>query len=306
MARILKQPSKTKIYALYIFIWLVGIYSVFVSLRALRQSIVLDSLDRVNVVYYGKDVELISFGIKDDVNYIVSFSHNDNVSVPGGYGRYNVGALGKLAQIEKDQPLIGRTFSSMISAHVDYYVMPKKPDVYDGEGTDDPMFEPRQLISQLFSSSYATNAHFFDKLYLSYLLSKHRQKDFAPLRSISEITVGKEANFSERRFLKKYKGFFYHQSLREEGKQVKVLYDSYSSAVTLSRVIEGQGIRIADLSESDDSRLVMGCRVTYADDGSSKTLHYLQRTFGCAREKAHVEGADMILTIGAGVAERWK
>lgn len=306
MARLLKQQSQTKKYMLYGFIWLLGIYGLFVSLRELRQSVVLESLDRVNVVYYGENVELYSFGINDNVNYIVSFSHADNVSVPGGYGRYNVGALGKLAQLEKDQPLIGRTFSSMISAHVDYYVMPKKPDVYDGIGTDDPKFEPRQLISQLFSSSYTTNAHFFDKLYLSYLLSKHRQKDFAPLRSISETTAGKESNFSERRFLKKYKGFFYHQSLREEGKQVRVLYDSYSSAVTLSRVIEGQGIRVVDLSQSDKAKKVVGCLVEYTEDSSSKTLHYLQRTFGCESKKNEIEGADMLITIGAGVAERWK
>ncbi|MBP9798087.1 hypothetical protein KBC70_02970 [Candidatus Woesebacteria bacterium] len=306
MARILKQQSKVKRNALYVFIWLLGMYIVFVAFRTLRQSILLDSLDRVNVVYYGENVELFSFGIKDDVNYIVSFSHVDKVSVPGGYGRYNVGALGKLAQIEKDHPLIGRTFSSMVSAHVDYYVMPQNPDVYDGKGTDDPQFEQGQLISQLFSSSYSTNANFFDKLYISYLMSKHRQNDFAPLRSISEIVSGKEENFSERRFLKKYKGFFYHQSLREEGEQVKVLYDSYSSAVTLSRVIEGQGIRVADLTESDVAKQVVGCRVEYRDNDRSKTVHYLQRTFGCTVQQGTTEGADITLTVGAGLAERWK
>jgi hypothetical protein len=137
-------------------------------------------------------------------------------------------------------------------------------------------------------------------------MSKHRQNDFAPLRSISEIVSGKEENFSERRFLKKYKGFFYHQSLREEGEQVKVLYDSYSSAVTLSRVIEGQGIRVADLTESDVAKQVVGCRVEYRDNDRSKTVHYLQRTFGCTVQQGTTEGADITLTVGAGLAERWK
>lgn len=306
MARMTKQTSDIKKKALYVFTWIIGCYLIFVSFRAFRQSIILDSLDRVNIIYYGKEVELFSFGVKDDVHYIVSFSHTDKVSVPGGYGRYNVGALGKLAQIEKDHPLIGRTFSSMTSAHVDYYVLPKKPDVYDAQSTEDPPFLPRDLISQLFSSSYTTNANFFDKVYLSYLILNQRQKDFAPLRSISEVGAGKEEYFSERRFLKKYKGFFYHQSLRQEGKEVKILYDSYTAAVTLSRVIEGQGIRVVDLSQDDIAKKTVGCRIEYTVDKNSKTIHYLQRTFGCDVQKGTSDGSEIVLIIGSGLSERWK
>ncbi len=307
MARFTKKTNASlQKKALYGFIWLLCLYVVFIGFRAFRQSILLDSLDRINIVYYGEDVELLSFGLKDTVNYIVSFSHSDKVSVPGGYGRYNVGALGKLAQIEKDPQLIGRTFSSMASAHVDYYIMPKKPDVYDADSTDDPQYSPRELISRLFSSDQLTNANIFDKLFIAYYISRQRQKDFAPLRSISEIAEGNQENFSERRFLKKYKGFFYHQSLRQEGMEVKVLYDSYSSAVTLARVIEGQGIRVVDLTRDEKAKKVDGCAIYSASTSNSKTIHYLQRTFGCSRIEEKTEGADIILVIGSGLSERWK
>ena len=168
MARILKSRPQIKQKILYGFIWVIVLYVIFIGFRAFRQSILLDSLDRINIVYYGDEVELLSFGLKDKVNYIVSFSHKDKVSVPGGYGRYNVGALGKLAQIEKDPQLIARTFSSMASAHVDYYIMPKKPDVYDADSTDDPSYSPRELVTRLFSSDQLTNANIFDKLFIAY------------------------------------------------------------------------------------------------------------------------------------------
>ena len=292
-------------YALYLLAGVLCVYFLFVLARAFKESIIIQKRDRINIVYYGRETELISIGLTDGVHYIVSFSQNNKVSVPGGYGRYNVGALGKLAALEKTPDLIGKTFSSMISAHVDYYILPKEPEVYSGEDTDSPMFSQKSAISQMFSGPFVTNAHIFDKLYIAFLLSQRRQKDFAVLRSLSEEGEDGNINFSERRFLKKFKGFFYHQSLRQEEKEVQIVYHRYSAATTLSRVIEGQGVRVVDLADGSISEGRKKCVLT-AEDTTGKTIHYLARMFNCDVQKGSPEASDIKLVMGTELTEQWK
>jgi hypothetical protein len=291
---------------IYAAVALVVVYLAFVAVRSFRTSLLLDKRDRINIVFYDEEAVLLSFGLADDVRYIVSFSHADKVSVPGGYGRYPVGSLGKLSELESDPDLMGRTFGSMSSAYVDYYVLPKKSGVFEKLDTDTPAFIPRAFIRQLFSSDYTSNASLFDKFYLTFLISKYRVQDFVVLRSIAQEAENGDSNFSEKRFLKKYKGFFYHASLRDEAKEVKIIYStSYPSAVTLSRVIEGQGIRVVDLSE-DDGVPPKNCIVTYSSFGVSKTATYLQNRFGCQLTKGETEGSDILLTLGEKLTEDWK
>lgn len=295
-------------WGLYGFVALFVIYLGFIAVRSFRQSLILDKRDRINIVFYGEEAVLLSFGLADDVRYIVSFSHADKVSVPGGYGRYPVGSLGKLAELEKDPDLIYRTFASMASAQVDYYVFPKNAGVFEKLDTDTPAFIPNVFIKQLFSHAYISNLSLLDKLYMTYLISKYRVNDFVVLRSIAQENEDGGTNFSEKRFLKKYKGFFYHESLRDEAKEIKIIYsDSYASAVTLGRVIEGQGIRVVDLSEQqDDAPVQAGCLVTYSSFEESKTAVYLEKRFGCRMRKGKTEGADIILNLGQQLSETWK
>lgn len=290
---------------LYIVVVVVLFYLIFIVVRSFYSSVLLDKRDRINIVFYGEEAVLLSFGLVDDVHYIVSFSHADKVSVPGGYGRYVVGALGKLAVLEKDEELISRTFSSMSSAYVDYFVFPEESDVFEKPDTDSPAFIPSELTRRLFSRDYVTHGNIIDKIYLAYLISKHREQDFVVLRSIAQENDEGELEFSEKRFLKKYKGFFYHQSLREEGEEVRIVYDTYPGAVTLSRVIEGQGVRVVDLSKAEGD-LQGRCIVTHSSDIQSKTVFYLSKRFNCSVKKGDTENADITLTMGTRLTEEWK
>lgn len=283
---------------------LIFVYLLVVLVRGLLQSALLDKRDRINVVFYGQEAMLVSFGLTDNVHYIVSFPHEHKVSVPGGYGRYNVGALGKLASIEKDDDLMLRTFASMTSSYVDFYVYPKNSGVFEDVENSNFDYNAQKLISQLNSGDYSTNATFVDKLYVSFLLSKRRTSDFIPLKGTANENKLKELEYSEKQFQKEYKGFFYHQSLREESKDVQIVYESYPGALTLTRVIEGQGIRIVDLSAAQDS-IQQRCMVRYSDD-TSKTATYLKNRFNCAIEKQDVENADIMLIMGEELTEEWK
>lgn len=281
------------------------VYLSFVLVRTIMASALLDKRDRINVVFYGKETVLLSLGLADNVNYIISFDNEDRVSVPGGYGRYRVGALGKLADLERDPELLSRTFSSMISAYVDYYVYQPNKDVFEGEDLEDTPFTSRLFVQRLFSSSDKTNAGIVDRMYLAYVLSKYRSQDFVSLRGMSQINDEKETDYSEKRFLKKYKGFFYHKSLRDEAKEVKLLYTtSYNAAEVVSRVIEGEGIRVVDLSEVATS--AQQCKVTYSSFGESKTARYLSRRFGCDLVTGETEGSDIIVSLGEELTEVWK
>ncbi len=289
----------------YVVAGLLVIYLLVILVRGIIGSALLERSDRINMMFYDTEAILLSFGLTDDVHYIVSFSHIDKVSVPGGYGRYPVGSLGRLAQLEDDPDLMLRTISSMVSGYVDYYVYPKNSEVYDKVDTDKPTFEKRELIIRMFSPSFETNASFIDKLYISYLLLQRRPQDFIILRSVADETEVGETEFSEKRFLKEYKGFFYHQLLREESKEVQILYNSYPGAVTLSRVIEGQGIRVVDLSESNDE-INKRCHLRYSDASPNRTVTYLKNRFGCDLEQGNTEGSDIIINMGSSLTEEWK
>lgn len=291
---------------IYIFIAFLIVYGLVVSIRSFQESMFLDASDRINVMFYGKKTTLMSFGLTDNVNYIMVFNPEHKVQVPGGYDEYKVASLGRLSDIEEDEELIRRSFSSAISGIVDYYVMPKESKIEDKGGTASPEFSRLKLIQTLFSPDMKSNMNFMDRIFLASTIVKRRQSDFVVLKPVSNVDEDSgDIYFYEDGFQKKYKGFFFHQSLREEGYAVQILYDNYESATILSRVIEGQGIRIVDLSRLDDARTGR-CTIQHALDEVSKTVHFLAQQFDCVIEKGDVEGSDIILVLGKELEEEWK
>jgi hypothetical protein len=293
----------------YIFVGFLCLYAFFATFRSLRQSIILDSRDRVNIIFYGNTPVFLSFGLTDEVNYIMSPSHNLLVQAPGGYGQYPAGSLGRLADIEQKPELIQRAFSSAISGFVDYYIAPKKNEVYKNQdnSNSEPQFKKIELIKQLFSPQSQSNMNFFDKIFISSVISKKRQSDFVVLKPV-EKTDEKENDsvaFYEKGFQKKYKGFFFHQSLREEGLSLKLLYYSDSAAVVLSRIIEGEGIRVVDLAKLDEARKGR-CFIQHNLAAKTKTVQFLSKQFNCSVEKGDVEGSDIIMVLGSELEEEWK
>src|SRR3990167_5657241 len=65
-----------------------------------------------------------------NINYLLFFSNSVKVIVPGGYGEYKVGAVGKLVSLEKNPEIIRKTFSAVTATLVDLYFYPKKTTIY--------------------------------------------------------------------------------------------------------------------------------------------------------------------------------
>ena len=95
-----------------------------------RQSLFIKSRDRVNVLFYNRQVNLFSIGKDDNINYLVQFYPDIKVPVPGGYGIYRIGALGKMVLLEKKPELLKKTFAGVTSSFIDiYFIRGKIPSI---------------------------------------------------------------------------------------------------------------------------------------------------------------------------------
>lgn len=262
------------------------------------------SPDRLNIVLYDDAPVLLSLGLSDNVNYVVSFSHDDKVYIPGGYGRYRVGALGKLAHLQKDPDLISRAFSSMVSAHVDFSIAPKTSKVYEDMKGVEPDFTALTVAKHLASQSYSFDGGFFDKLHVLYKLTSLRSSDFVPLKGTFKEDPDGDIVFSEKRFQKKYRGFFYHKSLRNESQTVQIESSTYLAGVIVSRIVEGQGIRVVDVNGIEEAP--KKCEVVYQSSEAPLTARYLAYVYGCTARTGKVEGADILLRMDERLDAKWK
>jgi len=277
-------------------------------LVTIRHSLFFKKPDRVNMVFYSKKPTFISLGTTDNINYIGFFDPELKVRVPGGYGRYKIGAVGRLSEIEKKPVLMQKTFSSVVSAYVDYYFYPKESEIYfEGFNFDSKFSTPHLgFVSVFWPSSIRTNASFLNRLYIYLALLNKKRSDFA-LISSSRFASSQEGEeyFREDRFDRTYKGFFYESGLRDEGKHVQVIYSTYRSALTLSRIIEGEGVRISDLStsKSDNSE----CFIREQKAQFSKSSAYLISLFGCTFEKKEaLAPSEIELELGTKLESNWE
>ena len=292
-------------YLLYGIAGAILLYVGAIGAQALQDSSLFSRPDRLNVAFYGEEAIVLSFGLADEVNYVVSLSHEEKIVIPGGYNQYPLGSLGKLVALQKDPDIMQRAFSSMLSAYVNYYVSPRNPAVYQKPDTDAPQYKRTALIGKLFSHQHQANMNIFDRLFVTYLIAKHRQQDYVVLRSAVRRDVDDGTHiFSEKNFQKKYKGFFYYSTLREEGMEVQIKYNVYKSALTLSRIIEGQGIRIVDLTRTE--KQVSRCLVVTSAEVKSNTVRFLAKALRCPVEKGATEGVDVVIYLGKELEKIWE
>lgn len=290
-----------------VFLSLLGIYILFSISRAAVKSYILNKKDRVNIVFYGEHPSIISLGVTDGVNYIGFFDQGSEVYVPGGYGRYKIGALGRLVDIDKKPKVLQKAFSSVLSTYIDFYFYPKKSTIYSFDPPEGGLdfFIPRlSLVDVFFTNNYGTNAGFFDRLNLFITMLDKKRSDFSKLKIKSTPDETGERIFAESRFDKKYQGYFYEKTLREEGKSVQIFYTNYRSATILTRIIEGEGIRVADLSK--DEKPPAGCIIKENGKTPSHSAIFLQNILGCRIERGGVEDADIGLFLSEEVEREWE
>ncbi len=284
----IENPKKKTNYVILFFliILLLGIY----VLNAFKNSVLSKDKERIHVLFYGKEANLYSIGRKDNVHYVMRFYPDLKVKVPGGYGYYRVGALGKLIELEHNPDLMRRTFSSVSNSFVSYYFYPIGQEIYFGKELRDLIQLPH--FNQIFFSR--SNTNFVDKLYFFFFFLK-RPDQFEEINYRSKV-VNEDEYFQDDIYTKKYLGYFFDREYREEQKTVRIFYEtSYTTAVGLSRILDGEGIRVVDIAES--GTLKQSCVVREVEP-FSKTAKDIANFLSCSLKAGEVEGSDIMITLG--------
>jgi hypothetical protein len=216
------------------------------------------------------------------------------VQVPGGYGEYRVGALGKLIGLEKDPTLLKRAFTYNSSSFVPYYFYPTQSSIYYSPG-EEGIHIP--TLKDILSSQ--TNASLLDKLFIYSKFAAVSRNDFIAI-DITKYSekVGEDQIFSSQDFKKKFIGYFYNKTYRTERRTVQIIYSKdYNTAAGIGNMLEGNGIRVVDISQRDTKNKY--CVISEEQNENSITVRDLSRFFGCENKKESSSLSDIVLTLGS-------
>jgi len=260
----------------------IGIFFIFYFLYLnFKTSVFLKEKDRINVVFYSQNSKLFSFS-KKEVNYLIKFPAEIEILVPGGYGKYRVGALGKLVALERNPDLLKKTFSGATSTLVDLYFFPRKTEIYYNVFNDSNF----PAIGEILLGK--SNANTIDRLFLLFKFFNKNPVDY-------KIISLDKALFDQEQFHKDFQGNFYKKTYREIGENVQIIYTrSYSTALLFSQMIDGEGIRVVDLSQ--EKEVDKNCQVITKK--LSLISQNIARYFNCKIRIGETTVSDIILKLG--------
>lgn len=293
-----KSDNNSRVkFAVSIILIILGI----IFMKHLQSSLFFQKKGRLNLLFYGQNPRIYSVGFDDEVNYYLEYEPDLEVNVPGCYGNYRVGAMGKLSFYEKKQDIIKRTFSSMTSQFIDiYFLSSKSEEVYYGEEKHSSLVQPS--FNEIFSSK--SNAGLLDKIYIYYTLLQIPSHKYTSIDYPVNTDKNKKRVLLEKKFSQQYKGTFFNPFLREDKKNIQILYQhSYSTADALGRVIEGEGARVADISESDKE--TKKCVITEDSYTHSLTAKILSSYLNCDLRTGKTDIYDIIVLLGP-VEKEWE
>jgi hypothetical protein len=282
---------------LKLVILLLGTYCLY---KSLSSSLFFRPKERLNIVFYGASTTFYSISTANaNTSYAVLFPSDLEILIPGGYGHYRVGALGKLVSLEKQPRIYKKAFSVNTSSFLDGYFYPKNPEVYYGSSVSE---ERTPSLRDIFFNQ--TNVNFFDRLYIAMVFANKRPGWLRTIKNLPQTKTGKRQVFDRDEFVKEYQGYFYKKTYREVRQDVQIIYSkSYNTAFMMSQVIEGEGIRVADLTASDNNR--GDCLIIENNRGKfSAVAEDLAKFFNCRLTKGKTEISDIIIMLN-GAEKEW-
>ena len=259
-----------------------GLALIYLLFKNITASIFLRNQDKINLVFYGKDTRLFSLDSKD-VDYVVNFPPEAVVLVPGGYGEYRVGALNKLVDLEGKPQLFQRAFSVAAGAFVDIYFYPPETTIFYDEEREKG-FSPS--FREIFFSK--SNANLVDRLFVFLDLTAQGKQTYKFIEPDDEL-----------------QGVFYKKAYRKEALNVQIIYtESYGTAVLISKLLDGEGIRVVDLTRNEET--TKSCElITKKDRFNSETIRGLKDFFDCNLKEGDPLVSDIILKLGS-LEKEWQ
>jgi len=291
-----KATDKKIMFLISVMILVLGLL-----LSQIRNSLFVAQPDRLNLVFYGQDVVFYSLDLENKIHYRISLPSDARVKVPGGYGEYRIGSLGKLMRLEKAPKLLQKTMSAALSNFTKIYFYPDSELIYQ-HGPKNAMILPslKQLVS------YKSNARLFDRLYLSILFLFQGQEINQNIASLVITDKNNDRVWQSDNFASKYLGYWYSKELRGERANVQIIYQKdYRTALLLSNIIEGNGIKIVDLSENLQQRNNVRCQVDYNSIKIIKTVDAIVNFFQCSKNKIETGPVDIIIRLNS-LEKEWE
>lgn len=284
-------------YYRYIYITvtiLVVIYFLFKIIQLFTSSLFFTDNSRINTIFYSQETAFYSLDKTNARHYVMYFPADLKMQVPGGYGTYRVGSLGKLAKLDTNFDLLQNTFSIGTTSFVNYYFYEDSDTVFYGDTV--PTEKKKPQISDIWFLK--SNASFFDKLYLTLSFMQKKKDDFYIISyQEKENKALNDIIFQEESFIKSSIGLLYQAQYRDEQKSVQIQYPtSYTVAQSVGSLLEGNGIRVSDISlDLDKSK---NCIILESSDIHSKTAKDLSAFFNCPIENKTTDVYDIILKLG--------
>lgn len=289
-----KRKSKYLFFYVILAAFILG-YVLYKGILIFSHSLFVSRPDRINFVMYGPQTRYYSLDTKTDRHYQISFSSDLKVDVPGGYGQYPIGSLGKLAKLDGNAHLLEKTFASTTTTFIHYYFFQESDEVYYGNDTEVSRDRP-SAFRLLFWSG---NASVLDRLYLviSLIGAKDTQFNLISYRKETDKVLG-DTIFRNDSFMKKSIGLLYQANYREEQASIQILYPrQYKTATRISTLLEGNGIRVSDVSL--DIKRSDACQVVYSSANASQTAQDISSYFTCPLVQGKTDVYDIIFVLGA-------
>ncbi len=271
--------------------------AVYLGIKSVRSSIVLKGFDRLNVVIYSQTPVFYSLAL-NNISYFIPFQADYEMLIPGGYGQYRLGALGKLVYLEKKPEIIKRAFSAATSSFVDIYFYPRSTTIYYGSN-----FHPSVFPSPFAIFLSQSNASWLDRVILFYMFSYRNKNQYKLIEDLPIEKTGNVLSFDRDAFFKKYQGFLYEKSFRELNDTIQIKYaKNYKTAQLISQILEGEGIRVVDISEEGGDDL--NTCIVLQKEKPDITVLSMAKHLGCSGEKGSTDISDIILSLGS-LEEEW-
>lgn len=286
----------TRNQALYVFLVLAfGCYIIYLFTKILLQSLYFNPVERINFVMYGETPIFYSIGVTEVGNYMMPLYPDLRSTIPGGYGNYRIGALGKLSILENDTSLFQKAFASVTSTFVHFYFADVNDKIYYGKLSSSFQVKGPNIVSILTQTS---NASFLDKLYLIGVISQIRNSDYILINTeILNDNNTEETIFDNKNFQRIYQGIFYQDTYRLENLSIQLIYSNqYDTAEKISTILNGNGIFVSDISFQDYEH--DRCVIIEESDEQSKTARRIQHYFGCNYKKSETGLYDIQFVLG--------
>lgn len=280
---------RQRVFMLFAGIAIVIFILAYIALRAYSQSLFQSKLTRINIGVWGKHTYVLSLGRTSRQHYILLFANSYEVEVPGGLQKYKIGALGKLAKLEKDPQLFTKAMGQGGGVFIHKNLYEDTQEIFYDDSWVDTLSFTDMKTELMLSVFHAGELNIFDRLFVLMTI-----RDARP----GQTTLVKVKTSVPQLLL-------YEKAFRNEKKLVQILYSrSQHTAIFISKMLENTGIRVADISEN--TQHLSGCSIIESGAEFSQTSRFLSSYFGCTLERGETGLYEIKWLLDRGVEDTWK